>query len=371
MLKKNKQLIIQISLFLLTIFTTTMAGLEWLGRSVWMEDFQWSEFSDGFAFSFPFLLILTVHEFGHYFTAQYYKVKVTLPYYIPMWFLGFGISIGTMGAFIKIKDHIQSRKEYFDIGIAGPLAGFVVAVLVLYIGFTTLPPPEYIFEIHPEYEQWGLDYPDHAYEDNEGISFQIGPTIMFWLFENYVADPTRVPNANEVMHYPLLFAGYLALFFTALNLLPIGQLDGGHILYGLVGAKWHRRIASTLFVVFVTYAGIGIINPHEMDDTFALYLVGYLALLYYLFYSMTPNKKNRLMYASIVLSVQFFISFFWPDFKGYTGWLVFAFLIGRFLGVHHPPVIDDRPLSTGRKVLGWLALFVFVLCFSPSPFGAE
>ncbi len=370
MLKKNKQLIIQISLFLLTIFTTTMAGLEWLGRSVWMEDFQWSEFSDGFAFSFPFLLILTVHEFGHYFTAQYYKVKVTLPYYIPMWLPGLTFSIGTMGAFIKIKDHIQSRKEYFDIGIAGPLAGFVVAVLVLYIGFTTLPPPEYIFEIHPEYEQWGLDYPDHAYEDNEGISFQIGPTIMFWLFENYVADPTRVPNANEVSHYPMLFAGYLALFFTALNLLPIGQLDGGHILYGLMGAKWHRRIASTLFVVFVTYAGIGIINPHDLD-TLTIYHLGYPLVLYYSFYSMTPNRRVRVVYLTVVVVVQLSISLFFPNIKGYSGWLVFAFLIGRFLGVHHPPVIDDRPLSTGRKVLGWLALVVFVLCFSPSPFGAE
>ncbi|MEM8893986.1 MAG: site-2 protease family protein, partial [Bacteroidota bacterium] len=198
-----------------------------------------------------------------------------------------------------------------------------------------------------------------------------GPTLMFWIFETYVADPERMPPYSELKHYPLLFAGYLALFFTALNLLPIGQLDGGHILYGLVGAKWHKRVASVLFILFVTYAGIGIINPHQIDSTFALYLVGYLAILYYLFFSLTPNKRDRLMYAAIVLTVQFFISFFLPDFKGYNGWLVFALLIGRFLGVHHPPVRDDQPLSMGRKVLGWIAFVVFILCFSPSPFIME
>ncbi len=397
MLKEHKQLIIQVSLFLITIFTTTMAGLEWLGRSVWMEDFQWSEIIDGFAFSLPFLLILTVHEFGHYLTAQYYKVKVTLPYYIPMWFLGVGPSIGTMGAFIQIKDKIHSRKEYFDIGIAGPLAGFVVAFVLLVIGYRTLPETEYIYEFHPEYEVFGENFEekmlgldttilkrdlnvrrmgfkalDDTIRTNRPGSIYFGDNLLMIIGRNYFAPDDRyAPSAREVMHYPLLLASFLAFFFTALNLLPIGQLDGGHILYGLVGAKWHGRIASGLFVLFVTYAGIGIINPHQIGDTFGLYLVGYMAVLYYLFYSMTPNKRDRLMYAAIVLTVQFFISFFWPDVKGYTGWLVFAFLIGRFLGVHHPPVRDDAPLSTGRKVLGWITLIVFILCFSPSPFGVD
>lgn len=364
----SRTLLIQISLFVLTVITTTFAGAEWLGKSVWMEGFGWAEFTSGFAFSIPFLLILTVHEFGHYFTAQFHKVRVTLPYYIPMWFLGIGPSIGTMGAFIKIKGAIFSRKEYFDIGIAGPLAGFVVAVVVLAIGFSTLPPIDYLYDIHPEYEQWGADYGQYAYEDSDGLQFQIGGNLLFWLFEHFVADPARMPHPNEIIHYPLLFAGYLALFFTALNLLPIGQLDGGHILYGMVGAKWHGRIASSFFVLFVTYAGIGYLNPYDLGEYFVIYILAYLAFLYFIFYSLTPKVKDRLMIATTVLTVQFLISFVLPTYTGYSGWLFFAFILGRFLGIFHPPVPINAPLSRGRMVLGVVAWIVFALCFSPQPF---
>ena len=137
----QKRVLLQLGLFILTFITTTLAGAEWAyGRSVFAKDYAWSDFVSGLEFSIPFLLILTVHEFGHYFVARYHKVKVTLPYYLPMPPLPF--SIGTMGALIRIKEKIYSKKQNFDIGIAGPLAGFATALIILFYAFTHLPEPE-------------------------------------------------------------------------------------------------------------------------------------------------------------------------------------------------------------------------------------
>ncbi|MEP4874375.1 MAG: site-2 protease family protein, partial [Nonlabens ulvanivorans] len=158
--KEEKTKVIQIGLFIVTLIVTTFAGAEWMtGKSLFYGEvtITQTELFNGLKFSIPFLFILTVHEFGHYFMAQYHKVKVTLPFYIPLW-LGFlpGFpSLGSMGAFIKIQDIIDSRKKYFDIGIAGPLAGFVVALLVLVYAFTNLPERESIYKIHPGYEAYG------------------------------------------------------------------------------------------------------------------------------------------------------------------------------------------------------------------------
>lgn len=368
----KKQIIIHIGLFLITLTTTTLAGTEWqFSRFLGLEEnpLTWEYFLKGFSFSLPFLGILTVHEFGHYFTAKWHKVKVTLPYYLPFWF-GFLFlpSIGTMGAFIRIKELVNSRVKYFDIGIAGPLAGFVVALGVLFYGFTHLPPPEYIFEIHPEYEQFGLDYADKVYQDDT-LSFKVGNNLLFAFFENYVAtDPARVPNHYELIHYPWLFAGFLALFFTALNLIPIGQLDGGHVLYGLFGNRWHKRISASLFVIFVTYAGLGIVSPYAQSDDLWVELPLYGFFLYILFSRLTPSSMTNLMAAMFVLSVQFIWVYLMPTAEGYQGWLVFAFLLGRFLGIYHPTVYFDESLDMKRKVLGWIALLIFILCFSPTPF---
>src|SRR5688572_26388212 len=163
MTKENRLVVIQIVLFITTFITTTLAGAEWtFGKSIilYAEDgiflntaFSWSDFASGLHFSIPFLLILTVHEFGHYFTAMHHKVKSSLPYYIPLPPLP--LSIGTMGAVIRLRSRIYSKMQNFDIGIAGPLAGFIMALIFLIYGFATLPPAEYIFQIHPEYEQYG------------------------------------------------------------------------------------------------------------------------------------------------------------------------------------------------------------------------
>src|SRR5687767_2480614 len=128
---------LQIILFVLTFLTTTLAGVEWIfGRPLFFSFlnaqafpfFTWGQLRQGLLFSIPFLTVLTCHEFGHYLTARYYRIRVSLPYYIPIWF-GPVSTIGTMGAFIRIRERIISKKAFFDVGIAGPLAGFVVALV--------------------------------------------------------------------------------------------------------------------------------------------------------------------------------------------------------------------------------------------------
>jgi membrane-associated protease RseP (regulator of RpoE activity) len=154
---EHRRVLLQVLLFLTTLATTTIAGAEWTyGKSIFMPDYSWADFASGFQFSIPFLLILTVHEFGHYFTSKYYKIKVTLPYYIPL--PPFPFSIGTMGAVIRLRSRVYSKKQNFDIGLAGPLAGFIMTLVILFYGFRTLPEPEYIFTIHPEYKAYGLNY---------------------------------------------------------------------------------------------------------------------------------------------------------------------------------------------------------------------
>ncbi|RYC70793.1 MULTISPECIES: site-2 protease family protein [Spirosoma] len=374
-------------LFLLTLITTTLSGAEWMfGRLfIAIEDMKplgWAEFVAGLQFSVPFLAILTVHEFGHYFTAKANRVRVTLPYYIPLWFL-VGQSIGTLGAFIRIKDYIGSRRKYFDIGIAGPLAGFALALVVLWYGFTHLPPPEYVFSIHPEYQKYGLDYGKYVYANlPPGGAVGLGDNLLFWFFKTYVADPARVPHPYEMVHYPFLLAGYLALFFTALNLIPIGQLDGGHILYGLIGRTRFNRVAPVLFTGFVFYAGLGVFKPADFavptDDAFFSQLgyFGLYVLFLYLCFSRIdeqdgPRAGFRMTPLLVTLSVvmaQLVISSFRPDWEGYSGFLAFAFVLGRFLGIYHPETQLDEPLDGKRQLLGWLALLVLALCVSPRPF---
>lgn len=425
--KQQRTYTLHLVLFCITLITTTIAGTEWrfgklffLGPQGfdWTGTITWAEFLGGLYFSLPFLGVLTVHEFGHYFTAKYYRTDVTLPYYIPLWF-GITFSLGTMGAFIRIRQRIFSRRQFFDIGVAGPLAGFVAAIPLLFYAFTHLPPPEYIFSIHPEYERFGLDYAQHVYTENAG-SFALGRNLLFMGFERFVADPALLPNQYEVIHYPLVFAGYLALFFTALNLLPIGQLDGGHVLYGLIGHERFNRLSPIFFTLFITYAGLGIISPHsepvwaeELLMVFAPFtywafskilensryglvaaismlllqyslagilpeLSGYIWLwgfyVLYLVFVLKPatlKLSHTLYLTGTVLLAQVLISYVFPEADGYSGWLVFGLLLSRVMGIFHPSCPDERPLTPLRKALGILAFVIFILCFSPSPFIIE
>jgi membrane-associated protease RseP (regulator of RpoE activity) len=368
MRRETRIILIQVALFIATFITTTFAGSEWsYGRSVYMEGYTWSDFVGGMEFSIPFLLILTVHEFGHYFMAMYHKVRSSLPYYIPIPPIPF--SIGTMGAMIRLRSRIYSLRENFDIGLAGPLAGFVMALIILFYGFTHLPPPEYIFQVHPEYEQYGPDYADYVYanQDKNIIDVMLGQNLLFYFFEQFVADPARMPNPHELMHYPLLFAGFLSLVFTALNLLPIGQLDGGHVVYGLFGYKTHRIIASVAFVLFMFYSGLGFVKPTDPPDELMIWVPGFIFFLYFAFRGLQLSKRDTIMYALLVFAAQFLISWMYPKLEGYSGWLVFGVLIGRLVGVPHPPAEIEEPLDSKRIILGWLALVIFILCFTPRP----
>ncbi len=367
---RRKKLIIQAILLIITIITTTLAGAEWMfAKSLFFGESTLSsaEVLAGLYFSIPFLGILSVHEFGHYLTARFYRISVTLPYYIPFW-LGFiGMpSIGTMGAFIKIKGGIRSRKQYFDVGLAGPLAGFVVALAVIFYGFTHLPPPEYIFEIHPEYQEYGLDYADHVYQNQEFI-YALGDNLVFLFFEHFVADPSRVPNQYEMYHYPWLFAGYLALFFTALNLLPVGQLDGGHVLYGLLGTKKSRLVSRIIFLVMVLVSGIGLVPFGELNFGFFISFLIYGWFLMLTFYHFERDLRKRLLLVIWIMIVQMFAQKYFPVAGDYGFYLFFSFLIGRFLGVDHPKAMIDQKLSLARKISGWITLAVFIISFTPKP----
>jgi membrane-associated protease RseP (regulator of RpoE activity) len=388
---KYKTELIQALLFVITLITTTLAGAEAIEGKffLFMKEPYALHFPDdfwqGFQFSIPFLLILTCHEFGHYFTARYYKIKTSLPYFIPFWLSALtSLSIGTMGAVIRMTGRTRSRKEFFDVGIAGPLAGFVVSIVVLFYGFTNLPPLEYIFKIHPEYQQYGANYATEVLRVPKFLNGQIvlGDNLLFKFFKTYVADPKLLPPNFELMHYPMIWAGYISLFFTALNLFPIGQLDGGHILYGLIGKKKFNIISPIIFIAFALFAGYGLFSIREIqtigmgggfadEQEFITYLLLYIFFLRVCFSRISP--ENPMMSWIISLSVvvaQFLLSYI-PQIAylhGFSGFLPFIFLLGRLLGIYHPEVEIDKPLNTKRQLLGWLSLIIFIICFTPYPF---
>jgi membrane-associated protease RseP (regulator of RpoE activity) len=388
---KYKTEVIQAILFVITLITTTLAGAEAINGKffLFLEEpnslhFP-NDFWQGLYFSVPFLTILTCHEFGHYFTARYYKIKTSLPYFIPLWASALtSLSIGTMGAVIRMTGRTRSRKEFFDIGIAGPLAGFVVSLGVLFYGFTHLPPIDYIFKIHPEYQQYGANYATEVLRIPKFLNGQIvlGDNLLFKFFKTYIADPNLLPPNFELMHYPFLWAGYISLFFTALNLFPIGQLDGGHILYGLIGKKKFNIISPAIFIAFALFAGYGLFSIHEIqmigkggmfetDQDFFTYLLIYIFFLRICFSRISPENRTMAWIISLSVVVAQFLLSYIPqiaNLHGFSGFLPFLLLLGRFLGIYHPEVEIDEPLDFKRKILGWISLIIFIICFTPYPF---
>ncbi|MFT5618635.1 MAG: membrane-associated protease RseP (regulator of RpoE activity) [Arenicella sp.] len=365
---KLKTIALHLSLFIVTLATTTYVGATYqLGEAT--EEFTLAHFWAGLYYSVPFLAILTAHEFGHYFTAKYYKLKTTLPYYIP-----FPSLIGTMGAVINIKSPFKSRKQFFDVGIAGPLAGFVVAFFLLWYGFANLPEPEHIFSLHPSYEQYGLGYADVVYDslakaNPEAEQIKMGTNLLFEFFKATVVDDVRkIPNPYEMMHYPFLLAGFFACFFTALNLIPIGQLDGGHILYGLIGSKNFNKVAPIFFIILVGVGGIGLFSLYDETEYLITRIPLYILFLYLIMERwLSENKITIALVAVSIFLFQFLLKSFVPEVQGFYGWLVYGALLGRVVGVKHPAAQSDEPLSLGRKVLGWIAFIVFIICFSLNP----
>ena len=376
-MNQQRTYLLQIFLFIITFISATLSGAEWIyGRAFFFGEntLGWPEFFEGLKYSVPFLGVLTIHEFGHYFTAKKHRTDVTLPYYIPLWLGILSSTFGTLGAFIRIKERINSRVKYFDIGIAGPLAGFVATLFVLWYGFTHLPPLDYVFKLFPVFKQYGNDYGKFLETSPDYMSIKLGDSLLFNFFEQNISTG-ELPHPYLYTNYPIIFAGYLSLFFTALNLFPIGQLDGGHILYGLIGDRAFNIVSPMLFSCFVFYAGLGYFNAFEFttQDTQMYFILiakfaGFILFNYFCFSKITDNIMTNWLIALSVVSLQLLISYFFPTIEGYSGFLAFSLMIGRFLGVYHPTTSDMKPLTLERKILGWLALIIFIICFSPKPF---
>ena len=286
-----RAVLIPLVLFLLTLLCTTalgtrvafhfernLPGLDFVEDLLAFGDLihQPKLLLDGLAYSLTLLLILLAHEFGHYFACRYHGVLCTLP-----WFLPAPSFIGTFGAFIRFRSPLKGRRELFDVGIAGPLAGFLFVIPALGIGLA-------LSRIVP-----GLGASGDA---RLGLPLAI-QWIGSWLF----------PGANlaDLNLHPVARAAWVGLLATALNLLPVGQLDGGHIVYSWLGER-HR---------WVSYATIG-----------ALALMGFL---------------------------------FWPWFV----WAGILLLVGR----RHFPIYDDEQLDGKREALLVVAVLIFILAFMPAP----
>ena len=318
-------------LFIATLVSTLWAGAFWTGHPVRLDSFP--SFLDdlryGLPYSFSLLLFLGTHEFGHFFAAFYHRMRATLPYFIPVPPLPFLLSLGTLGAVIRIKDRVPHSRALFDTGFSGPLSGFAVAFCLLVYGFTHLPPVDYIYTIHPEYETLG-GIPSPPPEN----TLFLGKNLLYILLEKAL-NPAYSPPMTEMYHYPYLFAGWLGCFVTALNLLPVGQLDGGHIIYAMFGRKVHRRGATASLCIIT--------------------LMGLPSLFMLLFELVYPGRAFPLPDAVTAWS--------WP------GWVLWSFILYRFLGSDHPPTLMDHKLLPGRILTGWLAIIIFFLCFTPVPFG--
>lgn len=256
---------INLLLFLLTILTTYLV--------------------QGLSYSISIVLILLAHEMGHYFMCRKYGMDATLPYFIPMPIPPFG----TMGAFIKMKSPIPDKRALFDIGIAGPLAGLALTIPILIIG---LQHSSFI----PKAE-------------TSEFSLYLGESFLFSKLAAIVLGPE--PAGYDTILHPMAYAGWAGLFVTALNLLPIGQLDGGHVLYAIFG------------------------------------------------------RKSKLIYI-ITMVIFMAICLIW-----YRGWLLLiAFLL--WFGFKHPaPMNDYTPLDAKRKFIGYLTFIIFIISFVPVPFNIK
>lgn len=311
--KDKKNYLMHGGLFLLTFITTTIAGAQWI--SGLPGPYQISFLMKGLPYSISIMFIISFHEFGHYFAAVYHKVKATLPFYIPFPPVPIFLNFGTMGAVIKTKSPIYTKKAMFDIGVAGPLAGFVACLIVLIYGFTHVPGIHYLLAIHPDY--FSPDYGKGA------INLVFGDTLLFSFFKLiFVHGNQFFPPMSEIYHYPYLCVGWFGLFITSMNMIPVGQLDGGHIAYTLFGEEKHYKIALVSFVILLVLGSLGLIES--------------------------------------LLDLNFTI--------GWAGWLLWALLLFFVIKIKHPPVPDTEELDPKRKMLAYLSFFILIISFSPTPF---
>jgi membrane-associated protease RseP (regulator of RpoE activity) len=292
----TRQHLLQVVLLFATFLTTTLIGMRYMydfnqGNSPLTTDtdilpYQWAwdhlgSFADGLPFSFTLLSILLAHEFGHYFACRFYGVKATLPFVFPAPTLS-----GTFGAVIRIKSRIQSRVALIVIGAAGPIAGFIVA-----IGTTC----------------YGLIHSRALDADSPASIIQVGRlgimSLLRWLL---IGSNPDIPPLVQMVPHPVLVASWIGLLITAINLIPAGQLDGGHILYAL-SPRVHK-VMSHVMIGVLLYLGT----------------------------------------------------------TEWMGWLFWAFLL-MLPAMRHPRIFDEEPLGIGPMLLAPVALVIFVLTASTQP----
>lgn len=268
---------LHIILFIVTFLTTLTAGALQKGINIIAEP---GRIVEGLPFAGTLMTILLCHELSHYIASKKHHTKATLPYFIPAPSI-----IGTFGAFIKMKSPIITRKALIDIGASGPIAGFIVSVIASIIGLSM----SQVVSVQ------------HA----EG-ALSLGDSILFSFLSKVVIGVT--PDNHDILLHPVAFAGWIGLFVTSLNLIPIGQLDGGHVAFAILGER-HRYISIVLVVVL---AVLGI--------------------------------------------------FYWE------GWALWAVLM-LILGIKHPPVLYwEVPLDPKRRFIGIFTFIIFIITFIPSPF---
>ncbi len=369
--------LLHLGLFGLTLMSATLVGAELINGYHWSEGLTWAQFWTGLPYSLAFMTFLTFHEFGHFFAAVSHDVRTSLPYYLPLYIPVFLLNIGSLGAVIVLKGRPTTTQKFFDIGIAGPLAGFLVSTGLLIYGFMNLPELEsYVLRLHPEYiDQFGgmpasISILDSWLKEQGNPGVMIGSSLLFELLKNLLPiDTGQIPPHFELMHYPYLFVGYITLFFTALNLLPIGQLDGGHITYGLFGRRWASRISRATVIALLLIGGTGLVDlPDGSWETYLSRAV-YLGFLVYIYlYLFSPEQWHWVVVAIVTTVIlQAVLKGIMPQIRPSFIWLMYAFLAVRFIKLDHPPALVEHELDPIRKWLGWLAILIFVLCFTPEP----
>ncbi len=313
---------LHITLFLITFFTTTIAGVAWSGHNpLELENLQY-----GLEYALLLLIFLSAHEFGHFIAARIHNVDATLPFYIPFpgTMLGIMPNFGTFGAVIKTRSRMTSKKIVFDVGVAGPIAGFIVCVVILAVGFMTLPGIEYLQKIHP-------GYPNVTSQVGSELVF--GKTLLYSLFESVFAPSgAYLPPMSEMYHYPMLIVGWFGLFVTGLNLLPVGQLDGGHLTFAMFSQKTHKAVGIGVVVMLAAISLPELFISFALSDNFHV-----------------PDFFNALVV------------------PGGSSWIFWVLMIVFIIKLKHPPVDSDEPLDTRRMIIGYLTMLMFVLSFTPSP----
>ncbi len=271
-----------IVLFLVTFFCVLAAGAIEAGVDILSDP---AGLIKGLPYALSLMAILLTHEMGHYFMSLRHKVEATLPFFIPVPPISSVLNIGTLGAIIRMRSPINTRTALIDIGASGPIVGFVVA-----FAFTVA----------------GLFMSEPVAMDASNGEVLLGPSLLFLFLMKLIAGP--LPEGMGLELHPLAFSGWLGFFITSLNLIPVGQLDGGHILYAMIGERHH--IIGKVLVALLVLMGL----------------------------------------------------YFWP------GWIIWAVLM-LIIGLRHPPVLFHEPrLDRQRRMVGVISLVIFVLTFTPAPF---